>query len=52
MNRKYRWQLLLRADARPSLRWLLGRVRAALGPRGSGPRATVATADVDPHSMM
>lgn len=52
LNRKYRWQLLLRADGRPVLRWLLGRVRSALGPRGSGPRATVATADVDPHSMM
>jgi primosomal protein N' (replication factor Y) len=52
LNRKYRWQLLLRADDRPALRWLLGRVRSALGARGSGPRATVATVDVDPHSMM
>ena len=52
VNRRYRWQLLLRAEDRPALRWLLGRLRAGLGPQGSGTRATLASVDVDPHAMM
>ncbi|MCA9692598.1 MAG: primosomal protein N', partial [Myxococcales bacterium] len=52
INGRVRWQLMLRARARPPLRWLLRGIRAQLGPAGSGPRATRAHVDVDPQSLL
>lgn len=52
VNRRYRWQVLLRAEDRPALRWLLTRLRPRLGPEGTSARATAAVVDVDPYSLM
>ena len=52
INRRTRWQMLLRARARAPLRWLLAGVRAQLGPRGHGASQTSATVDVDPQSLL
>ena len=52
INRRTRWQLLLRARARPPLRWLLRQLRPHLGPAGSGPRQTLALIDVDPQTLL
>ncbi|MCA9661808.1 MAG: primosomal protein N', partial [Myxococcales bacterium] len=52
INRKTRWQLLIRARARHPLRWLLRALRPALGPAGSGPAQTLALVDVDPQSLL
>ncbi|MCA9710290.1 MAG: primosomal protein N', partial [Myxococcales bacterium] len=52
INRRIRWQLLLRAQRREPLRWLLGQLRPWLGPEGSGEGQTLAIVDVDPQSML
>ncbi|MCA9656469.1 MAG: primosomal protein N' [Myxococcales bacterium] len=52
INRRTRWQLLLRARERAPLRWLLGELRGWLGPEGSGATETLAIVDVDPQSML
>ena len=52
INRRSRWQLLLRARVRGSLRWLLGALRPALGSEGSGQSRTLATVDVDPQTLL
>ncbi len=52
INRRIRWQLLVRAQARGPLRWLLGHLRQHLGPEGNGAAQTLAVADVDPQSLL
>jgi len=52
INRKVRWQLLLRARQRGPLRWLLGELRPWLGAEGSGDGQTLAMVDVDPQTML
>lgn len=52
INRRVRWQLLLRARERGPLRWLLGELRPWLGPEGSGEAQTMAMVDVDPQTML
>lgn len=52
INRRVRWQLLLRAQQRGPLRWLLGELRPALGAEGSGEGQTMAMVDVDPQTML
>lgn len=52
INRRTRWQVLVRAARRPPLRWLLGRVRPRLGTEGHGAGQTLALADVDPQSLL
>ncbi len=52
VNRKTRWQILLRARSRVPLRWLLRALRPALGRTGSGLRETQARVDVDPQSLL
>lgn len=52
VNRRTRWQLLLRARERAPLRWLLARLRSQLGPQGHGIRETQALVDVDPQSLL
>jgi primosomal protein N' (replication factor Y) len=52
INKRTRWQLLLRATVRSPLRWLLQRIRGSLGSVGSGRRETVALVDVDPQSLL
>jgi primosomal protein N' (replication factor Y) len=52
INRRTRWQILLRAARRPPLRWVLGRLRPLLGAEGHGARKTLALADVDPQSLL
>jgi primosomal protein N' (replication factor Y) len=52
INRRVRWQLLLRARQRAPLRWLLGELRPWLGPEGSGGAETQAMVDVDPQTML
>jgi primosomal protein N' (replication factor Y) len=52
INRRVRWQLLLRARQRAPLRWLLGELRPWLGAEGSGEAQTMAMVDVDPQSML
>ena len=52
INRRYRWQLLLRSRARGPLRWLLTHLRPRLGSRGSGAARTAAIVDVDPQSLL
>ncbi len=52
INRKTRWQLLLRARERAPLRWLLGELRPQLGSHGQGATQTLAVLDVDPQSML
>ena len=49
LNRKVRWQVLLRSRDRPALRALLRRLRPALGP---GPGRTQAMVDVDPQNLL
>ncbi len=52
INRRTRWQVLLRARERSPLRWLLGELRPLLGPEGQGDAQTLAIVDVDPQSML
>nr|MCH9683773.1 primosomal protein N' [Deltaproteobacteria bacterium] len=52
INRRTRWQLLLRTRQRGSLRWLLGELRPWVGPDGHGATQTLAVIDVDPQSML
>jgi primosomal protein N' (replication factor Y) len=52
VNRKVRWQLLLRAATRPPLRWLLRQLRPRLGEAGSGEFRTMALVDVDPQTLL
>jgi len=51
VNRKIRWQLLIRSTVRPALRWLLKQVRGQLGLDGSGDFKTHAVVDVDPQTL-
>jgi primosomal protein N' (replication factor Y) len=52
VNRRVRWQLLVRAGARQPLRWLLKQLRPQLGLDGSGDFRTHAIVDVDPQSLL
>lgn len=52
VNRRVRWQLLLRAATRPPLRWLLKQLRPRLGDSGSGEFRTMALVDVDPQTLL
>lgn len=52
INRRVRWQILVRARERGPLRWLLSELRTRLGPEGSGPDKTMALVDVDPQSLL
>lgn len=52
INRRVRMQMLLRADRRNALRWVLRHLRHALGPKGRGPSETLARVDVDPYSLL
>ena len=52
VNRKIRWQLLIRASARPPLRWVLKQLRPQLGLEGSGDFKTSAVLDVDPQTLL
>jgi primosomal protein N' (replication factor Y) len=52
INRRVRFQLLLRARQRGPLRWLLGELRPWLGAEGSGEGQTLAIVDVDPQTML
>ena len=52
VNKKIRWQLLIRATSRPPLRWLLKQLRPQLGLDGSGDFKTLAVLDVDPQTLL
>jgi primosomal protein N' (replication factor Y) len=52
IDRRTRWQMLLRTRQRAALRWLLRSLRPKLGAQDSGARQTMATVDVDPQSML
>lgn len=52
INRRVRFQMLLRAQQRGALRWLLNHLRPHLGSDGSGAAQTLAIADVDPQSLL
>jgi primosomal protein N' (replication factor Y) len=52
INRRVRYQMLLRAPQRGALRWLLGHLRPHLGMSGSGAAQTMAIADVDPQTVL
>jgi primosomal protein N' (replication factor Y) len=52
VNRRVRWQLLIRASSRNPLRWLLRQLRPRLGEAGSGEFKTLAFVDVDPQSLL
>jgi primosomal protein N' (replication factor Y) len=52
INRRVRWQILLRANSRGPLRWMLRALRPVLGASGSGPRQTQARVDVDPQTLL
>jgi primosomal protein N' (replication factor Y) len=52
INRRSRWQVLLRTRTRAPLRWLLSHLRPRLGARGSGAAQTTAIVDVDPQSLL
>jgi primosomal protein N' (replication factor Y) len=52
INRRTRWQLLLRAPDRRALRWVLAQLRGSLGADGSGARETRAVVDVDPQTLL
>jgi len=52
INRRSRWQLLLRSRQRAPLRWLLDHLRSHLGLEGRGVRETLAILDVDPQSLL
>ncbi|MEM6291215.1 MAG: primosomal protein N' [Myxococcota bacterium] len=52
INRRVRFQMLLRAPQRGALRWLLGHLRPHLGMAGSGAAQTFAIADVDPQTLL
>lgn len=52
VNRRTRWQLLLRAAQRETLRQILHVIRPHLGIQGRQDEQTVASVDVDPHQLM
>jgi len=52
IDRRTRWQMLLRTADRAPLRWLLGELRPRLGTTGHGADQTFAMVDVDPQSML
>src|SRR5262249_43924956 len=51
INRRVRWQLLLRSRQRGPLRWVLRHLRNQLGSEGRGGTETVAWVDVDPQVL-
>jgi len=51
INRRVRWQLLLRSRQRGPLRWVLRHLRSQLGSEGRGGSETVALVDVDPQVL-
>ncbi len=52
INRRSRWQLLMRAPTRGPLRRLLHALRPALGVEGRGAKQTSLSIDVDPQSLL
>lgn len=52
VNRRTRWQLLLRSPERAPLRWVLSGIRPMLGMQGRQDEQTLAVVDVDPHQLM
>ena len=52
INGRTRWQLLVRAERRGPLRWLLAALRPDLGAAGVGAVQTMASVDVDPQSFL
>ncbi len=52
IDRRTRWQMLLRATERAPLRWLLAELRPHLGASGHGVQQSFAMVDVDPQSML
>ncbi len=52
INRRVRYQMLIRVAQRGALRWLLDHLRPHLGPAGSGAAQTLAIVDVDPQSLL
>ncbi len=52
INRRTRWQLLVRGRQRPALRWVLRSCRGLFGAEGSGASQTLAIADVDPQALL
>jgi primosomal protein N' (replication factor Y) len=52
INKRVRMQMLLRADRRNALRWVLRHLRRGFGPRGRGASETQARVDVDPYSLL
>ncbi len=52
VNRRVRWQILLRATSRQPLRWILRQLRPRLGEAGSGEFKTMAIVDVDPQTLL
>lgn len=52
INKRIRWQILLRGTNRHPLRWLLRALRPHMGPNGSGAAQTMALVDVDPQSLL
>jgi primosomal protein N' (replication factor Y) len=52
INRRTRWQVLLRSPVRGPLRRVLRGLRPHLGNEGSGTARTTATIDVDPQTLL
>ncbi len=52
INRRIRWQMLLRSRNRKALRWVLGVSRKHLGTTNRGARRTRALVDVDPQTLL
>lgn len=52
INRRIRWQMLLRARDRAALRWVLQHLRPRLGTDGRGATQTMALVDVDPQTLL
>lgn len=52
VNRRTRWQLLLRSEKRETLRKVLQVMRPHLGIEGRKDEQTLAAVDVDPHQLM
>jgi primosomal protein N' (replication factor Y) len=52
INRRARYQLLLRGRARGPLRYILEHLRERLGLDGTGATQTTALVDVDPQSLL
>ncbi len=52
INRRLRWQLLLRSSNRRALRWVLRTLRPQLGFAERGQKRTLAFVDVDPQTLL